>query len=197
LPKPYDLATFYYRLSSPITCERPGGPLLCPVLIIHLPCRLAAFGKPQRRFGPSVVVLTSKPPRWPIALNQVRCSRRCRSWIRWVPRRWRARAGLRQLGVPNVPRGPMTATKENPAGLTDRQLEVLRLLAAGMTNGEIASQLVLSVRTVDRHVAETLAKLGVTSRRQARAQAEVLGIQLPMSATAGNPKLSNPDGQSR
>jgi ATP/maltotriose-dependent transcriptional regulator MalT len=107
------------------------------------------------------------------------------------------RAGLRQLGVPNVPRGPMTATRENPAGLTDRQLEVLRLLAAGMTNGEIASQLVLSVRTVDRHVAETLAKLGVTSRRQARAQAEVLGIQLPMSATAGNPKLSNPDGQSR
>ena len=105
------------------------------------------------------------------------------------------RAGLRQLGVPNVPRGPMTATRENPAGLTDRQLEVLRLLAAGMTNGEIASQLVLSVRTVD--VAETLAKLGVTSRRQAGARAEALGIQLPMSATAGNPKLSNPHGQSR
>jgi DNA-binding CsgD family transcriptional regulator len=107
------------------------------------------------------------------------------------------RAGLRQLGVPNVPRGPMAATKENPAGLTDRQLEVLRLLAAGMTNGEIASQLVLSVRTVDRHVAEILAKLGVTSRRQARARTEALGIQLPMSATAGNPKLSNRDGQSR
>jgi DNA-binding NarL/FixJ family response regulator len=50
------------------------------------------------------------------------------------------------------------------------------VLADGLTNGEIASQLVLSVRTVDRHVAEILAQLGVASRRQARAQAEALGI---------------------
>jgi DNA-binding NarL/FixJ family response regulator len=70
----------------------------------------------------------------------------------------------------------MTATRENPAGLTDRQLEVLRLLAQGLTNGEIATQLVVSVRTVDRHVAEILAKLAVTSRRQAAARAEQLGI---------------------
>jgi ATP/maltotriose-dependent transcriptional regulator MalT len=86
------------------------------------------------------------------------------------------RAGLRQLGVPNVPRGPMSGTRENPAGLTDRQLEVLMLLAQGLTNGEIATQLVLSVRTVDRHVAEILAKLGVTSRRAAAARAESLGV---------------------
>jgi DNA-binding NarL/FixJ family response regulator len=86
------------------------------------------------------------------------------------------RAGLRQLGVPNVPRGPMAGTRENPAGLTERQLEVLRLLAAGLTNGEIAAQLVLSVRTVDRHVAEILAKLGVSSRRQATARAAELGL---------------------
>ena len=86
------------------------------------------------------------------------------------------RAGLRQLGVANVPRGPMAGTRENPAGLTDRQLEVLRLLADGLTNGEIATQLVLSVRTVDRHVAEILAKLGVTSRHQAVARAAALGI---------------------
>ena len=88
----------------------------------------------------------------------------------------RVRTALRQLGVPNVPRGPMAGTRENPAGLTDRQLEVLRLLARGLTNGEIATQLVLSVRTVDRHVAEILAKLGVSSRRQAAARAEALGI---------------------
>ena len=87
------------------------------------------------------------------------------------------RSGLRQLGMPNVPRGPMAGTRENPAGLTERQLEVLRLMAQGLTNGEIATELVLSVRTVDRHVAEILAKLGVTSRRQAAARAEALGIR--------------------
>ena len=86
------------------------------------------------------------------------------------------RAGLRQLGVP---RAPVAGTRENPAGLTDRQLEVLRLLARGLTNGEIATQLVFSVRTVDRHVAEILAKLGVASRRQAAARAETLGIASP------------------
>jgi DNA-binding NarL/FixJ family response regulator len=91
----------------------------------------------------------------------------------------KVRADLRQLGVPNVPRGPVAGTRENPAGLTDRQLEVLSLLAQGLTNGEIATRLVLSVRTVDRHVAEILAKLGVTSRRQAAAQAESLGIGTP------------------
>jgi DNA-binding CsgD family transcriptional regulator len=93
-----------------------------------------------------------------------------------IPLARQVRAGLRQLGVANVPRGPMAGTRENPAGLTDRQLEVLRLLAGGLTNGEIATQLVLSVRTVDRHVAEILAKLGVTSRRQAAARAYALGI---------------------
>jgi DNA-binding NarL/FixJ family response regulator len=70
----------------------------------------------------------------------------------------------------------MAGTRENPAGLTERQLEVLRLLAGGLTNGEIATQLVLSVRTVDRHVAEILAKLGVTSRRQATVRAAELGL---------------------
>ncbi|MFL6047770.1 MAG: LuxR C-terminal-related transcriptional regulator [Propionibacteriaceae bacterium] len=107
-----------------------------------------------------------------------------------VPLTRQVRAGLRQLGVPNVPRGPMAATRDNPAGLTDRQLEVLRLLAAGMTNGEIASQLVLSVRTVDRHVAETLAKLGVTSRRQARARAEAWALWFPGPSWTKRPAVA-------
>jgi DNA-binding NarL/FixJ family response regulator len=45
-----------------------------------------------------------------------------------------------------------------------------------LTNGEIATQLVLSVHTVDRHVTEILAKLAVTSRRQAAARAAALGV---------------------
>jgi DNA-binding CsgD family transcriptional regulator/tetratricopeptide (TPR) repeat protein len=77
------------------------------------------------------------------------------------------RRRLRDLGVVHVPRGPRQATRANPSGLTDRQLDVLALLADGLTNAEIAERLVLSVRTVDHHVSAILTKLGVTSRRQA------------------------------
>ncbi|HSD23643.1 MAG TPA: response regulator transcription factor [Solirubrobacterales bacterium] len=54
-----------------------------------------------------------------------------------------------------------------PHGLTKRELEVLRLLCAGQTNREIAAALVVSVRTVDRHVSNLYAKLGVSSRAAA------------------------------
>ncbi|HVH22238.1 MAG TPA: helix-turn-helix transcriptional regulator, partial [Pseudonocardia sp.] len=59
------------------------------------------------------------------------------------------------------------STRANPAGLTQRQLDVLDLLADGLTNAEIAERLVVSVRTVDSHVAAVLAKLGVRTRREA------------------------------
>jgi len=78
-----------------------------------------------------------------------------------------ARRQLRRLGVTHLPRRPRPRTRANPAGLTDRQLEVLGLLAEGLTNAEIADRLVVSVRTVDHHVAAILAKLNVTSRREA------------------------------
>jgi DNA-binding CsgD family transcriptional regulator/tetratricopeptide (TPR) repeat protein len=77
------------------------------------------------------------------------------------------RRQLRRLGVTHLPRRPRPRTRANPAGLTDRQLEVLGLLAEGLTNAEIADRLVVSVRTVDHHVAAILAKLNVTSRREA------------------------------
>jgi DNA-binding NarL/FixJ family response regulator len=75
-----------------------------------------------------------------------------------------------------VPRGPAEGTRHNPAGLTRRQLEVLRLLGEGLTNAQIAGRLVLSVRTVDTHVAAVLAKLGLRSRREAPARAAELGV---------------------
>jgi len=59
----------------------------------------------------------------------------------------------------------------NPAGLTDRQLEILRLVAAGLSNAEIARRLVVSTRTVDHHVSAILSKLGVHTRRDAAAWA--------------------------
>jgi DNA-binding CsgD family transcriptional regulator len=57
------------------------------------------------------------------------------------------------------------------AGVTGRELEVLRLIAQGMSNQEIATALVLSEHTVHRHVANVLGKLGVSSRAAAVAQA--------------------------
>ena len=54
-------------------------------------------------------------------------------------------------------------------GLTARELEVLRLVAAGRTNKAIATELVLSERTVERHVSNIFAKLGVSSRSAATA----------------------------
>ena len=66
-------------------------------------------------------------------------------------------------------RGPQPQTLRNPAGLTARQSDVLDLVAEGLTNAEIAERLYLSVRTVDHHVAAILDKLGVASRRDARA----------------------------
>ena len=77
------------------------------------------------------------------------------------------RRELRALGVGRIPRRSHATTRANPAGLTRRQLDVLALLADGMTNAEIAEQLVVSVRTVDSHVAAVLNKLGVRTRRDA------------------------------
>jgi DNA-binding NarL/FixJ family response regulator len=73
---------------------------------------------------------------------------------------------MRELGV-RVPKGPRKTTRANPAGLTARQLEVLGLVAEGLTNAEIAERLVLSERTAEHHVAAVLTKLGATTRREA------------------------------
>ena len=86
------------------------------------------------------------------------------------------RARLRDQGVTRIPRGPTPSTRDNPAGLTERQLEVVALLADGLTNSEIAARLVLSVRTVDTHVAAVLDKLGTRSRRDVAARATALGL---------------------
>jgi len=55
--------------------------------------------------------------------------------------------------------------------LTPRELQVLRLVAAGQTTRAIAAELVLSERTVDRHVSIIFAKLGMSSRSAATAYA--------------------------
>ena len=83
---------------------------------------------------------------------------------------------LRELGERNLPRGPRATTRENPAGLTNRELEVLPLLAQGLRNAEIAQRLVVTPKTVDHHVSSILRKLGVTNRSQTSAAAALLGV---------------------
>ena len=76
---------------------------------------------------------------------------------------------LEFLGVPVAPRGQTAAP--TLAGLSERELEILRLIARGMTDQQIADRLVLSVHTVHRHVANIRTKTGANSRAAAIAWA--------------------------
>jgi len=82
---------------------------------------------------------------------------------------------LRELGA-SVPRGPRPSTRQNPAGLTSRESEILELVAEGLRNAEIADRLVVSRRTVDHHVSAILRKLGVRTRGEAIAEARRLEL---------------------
>jgi DNA-binding NarL/FixJ family response regulator len=86
---------------------------------------------------------------------------------RWVFRQLEAAPDLARVEELTGRRPAATAA----GGLTERELQVLRLVAAGQTNRSIAADLFLSERTVDRHLSNIFAKLGVSSRAAATAQA--------------------------
>jgi DNA-binding CsgD family transcriptional regulator/tetratricopeptide (TPR) repeat protein len=83
---------------------------------------------------------------------------------------------LRERGVRGVARGPRATTLSNPAQLTARELGVLDLVAAGLSNAEVAERLFVSPRTVDSHVSALLRKLDARTRGEAVAAARRMGI---------------------
>jgi DNA-binding CsgD family transcriptional regulator len=86
------------------------------------------------------------------------------------------RQRLREAGVRGFPRGPQRAARENPYGLTPRQLEILLLLAEGLRNSEIAERLSTTSKTVEHHVTAVLAKLQARSRSEAVSIAHTAGL---------------------
>ena len=86
-----------------------------------------------------------------------------------------ARGVFARLGAaPDLARLEALGGRDAPSrrhGLTERELQVLRLLTAGKTNHAIATALVLAEKTVDRHVSNIYTKLGVSSRAAATAYA--------------------------
>lgn len=75
-----------------------------------------------------------------------------------------------------APRGPRASTKANSAGLTTREMDVLRLVEMGRSNAEVATLLFVSAKTVDHHVSSILSKLGSRTRTEAASVARNLGL---------------------
>ena len=80
------------------------------------------------------------------------------------------------------PPEPSAARREEPGSLTPRELGVLRSLATGKTNRQIAHELHLSLSTVKRHLERIISKLGVSDRTQAAVKAVELGLIDPERA---------------
>lgn len=85
-------------------------------------------------------------------------------------------SGLLEAGAENAPpnRAPACQTLEDP--LSERELEVLALLASGRTNSEIASNLFVSVGTIKSHTGNIYRKLEAKNRTEALARARELGL---------------------
>ncbi len=81
----------------------------------------------------------------------------------------------RQIAEDEQP-SPVGLVESNPESLTARELEVLSLVAVGLSNREIADQLVLALGTVKWYISDIFSKLGVSSRTQAVARARVLNL---------------------
>ena len=85
-------------------------------------------------------------------------------------------AAFPEAGAAFTPRGPSASPSRLVEPLSERERQILQLIAAGMTNKEIAHKLVLSVNTVKVHTHNIYGKLSVSNRTQALAKARELGL---------------------
>ena len=83
---------------------------------------------------------------------------------------------MRAEGMHGIPRGPRPSTRANRFGLTGRELEVLRLMAEGLTNEQIATRLIIALGTVKAHIHNISGKLGAQNRAHAVALAKEQGL---------------------
>jgi HD-GYP domain-containing protein (c-di-GMP phosphodiesterase class II) len=120
------------------------------------------------------VAMTADPPHR-VALTPEQAAAELRAEAR--EGRLCADAAEAVLGTAGHERAPRAAP---PCGLTEREVEVLRLLARGLTNKEIASELIVSPRTVGHHVAHVYDKIG----RRTRAGAALFAVEHALVGSA-------------
>ena len=151
----------------------------------HSTARPAVRGRPCRRLGGrgSGVGGHRRSLRTGARAGRVRPCRAptleaLRSLTGWVRPRLPRRCGVASStgGLSPSPRSP-PRTRENPCGLTDREVQILQLLGDELSNADIAGKLVVSTRTVDHHVSAILRKLDARSRREATAR--IPSLHLP------------------
>ena len=150
---------------SPISIQRVMG---------RLACRLRLWSKAIEHFDVAVLELVKGEARWELAqtyldyaeMREFRGRRGDR--VKAGALRLRAQALLGEMGIPGErPIGVQPFPWDNRFGLTGRELEVLRIVANGLRNPEIADTLKLSGRTFERHLESVFQKMGVNNRVKA------------------------------
>lgn len=171
------------RLGATVAADegRPASPLPPPMALELGGCfeaAAAAWGAAGRPYEQLLVLLSAEPSREALLTEALDLAQT----IGAGPAQTLARRRLRALGL-RAPRpgAPRAATQQDPLGLTTRERTVLELLCQGQSNRQIAERLVRSERTVEKHVAALLAKLGVATRAEAAALAASLDGGRPAS----------------